>query len=295
MDDVIFEEFKGTGNCEIKLDRSLAEKRIFPAIDVSTSGTRREDKLFRPNQLEHVYTLRRGLQQMPLHVGHGVAHQADSRHAEQRRTSGRPLANRPAPCSFGGTMGSGLRRLFGLPALLVAFPALLGSQPTANAKAPSVNPEVVRMKLNGVQSVKLQDLRMSVATDRSHCSSFVLKAICLINKSKYFYKRKYLDRSEMKRDVVRIKVFYWKRGFRETQVDTVVTDRGKDKVAVDFNIVEGPPTLVSALDVVQTQPVLTEQEITPRVVLAKGHTAQSSATRYNCRPASAEPVGQRLR
>jgi len=65
MDDVIFEEFKGTGNCEIKLDRSLAEKRIFPAIDVSTSGTRREDKLFKPNPLEHVYTLRRGLQQMP--------------------------------------------------------------------------------------------------------------------------------------------------------------------------------------------------------------------------------------
>jgi transcription termination factor Rho len=65
MDDVIFEEFKGTGNCEIKLDRSLAEKRIYPAIDIATSGTRREDKLFRPDQLEHVYTLRRGLQQMP--------------------------------------------------------------------------------------------------------------------------------------------------------------------------------------------------------------------------------------
>jgi transcription termination factor Rho len=65
MDEVIFEEFKGTGNCEIKLDRSLAEKRIYPAIDVATSGTRREDKLFKPEQLEHVYTLRRGLQQMP--------------------------------------------------------------------------------------------------------------------------------------------------------------------------------------------------------------------------------------
>ena len=65
MDDVIFEEFKGTGNCEIKLDRSLAEKRIYPAIDVATSGTRREDKLFRPDQLDAVFTLRRGLQQMP--------------------------------------------------------------------------------------------------------------------------------------------------------------------------------------------------------------------------------------
>lgn len=65
MDDVIFEEFKGTGNCEIKLDRSLAEKRIYPAIDIGTSGTRREEKLFRPDQLDAVYTLRRGLAQMP--------------------------------------------------------------------------------------------------------------------------------------------------------------------------------------------------------------------------------------
>jgi transcription termination factor Rho len=65
MDDVIFEEFKGTGNCEIKLDRSLAEKRIYPAFDIAASGTRREEKLFRPDQLDSVYTLRRGLQQMP--------------------------------------------------------------------------------------------------------------------------------------------------------------------------------------------------------------------------------------
>ena len=65
MDDVIFEEFKGTGNCEIKLDRSLSEKRIFPAFDIATSGTRREEKLYKPEQLDAVYTLRRGLQQMP--------------------------------------------------------------------------------------------------------------------------------------------------------------------------------------------------------------------------------------
>ena len=65
MDDVIFEEFKGTGNCEIKLDRSLAEKRVYPAIDIATSGTRREEKLFKPEQLDAVYALRRGLSQMP--------------------------------------------------------------------------------------------------------------------------------------------------------------------------------------------------------------------------------------
>ena len=65
MDDVIFEEFKGTGNCEIKLDRSLSEKRIFPAFDIAASGTRREEKLYKTDQLDAIYTLRRGLQQMP--------------------------------------------------------------------------------------------------------------------------------------------------------------------------------------------------------------------------------------
>ena len=65
MDDVIFEEFKGTGNCEIKLDRGLAEKRIFPAFDIASSGTRREEKLYKAEQIDAIYTLRRGLQQMP--------------------------------------------------------------------------------------------------------------------------------------------------------------------------------------------------------------------------------------
>ena len=139
-------------------------------------------------------------------------------------------------------MGSGLRRLFGVSAFLAACPALLGSQPAANNKAPPVNPEVVQLKLNGVHAVKQAELLMSIATDESHCNSFVLVPICFISKAKYFYKRKYLDHAELKRDVVRIKVFYWKRGFREAQVDTLVADRGKNEVAVTFNIVEGPPT-----------------------------------------------------
>ena len=69
MDDIIFEEFKGTGNCEIKLDRSLADRRIFPAFDIAASGTRREEKLYRPDQLEKVHLLRRGLHQLPPQAG----------------------------------------------------------------------------------------------------------------------------------------------------------------------------------------------------------------------------------
>ena len=61
MDDVIFEEFKGTGNMEVHLDRSLSEKRIFPAININKSGTRREEKLLSKEELEAVFNLRKAL------------------------------------------------------------------------------------------------------------------------------------------------------------------------------------------------------------------------------------------
>ena len=59
MDEVIFEEFKGTGNMELVLDRKLSERRIFPAIDINKSGTRREDKLLSKKEMESVYILRK--------------------------------------------------------------------------------------------------------------------------------------------------------------------------------------------------------------------------------------------
>jgi len=59
MDDLIYEEFKGTGNMEIHLDRKLAEKRIFPAIDIQLSGTRKEELLFDESTYKKIVTLRR--------------------------------------------------------------------------------------------------------------------------------------------------------------------------------------------------------------------------------------------
>ncbi len=64
MDDVIFEEFKGTGNLEIVLDRSLVERRIWPAIDINRSGTRREEKLMDPDEFERICMVRRVLSDM---------------------------------------------------------------------------------------------------------------------------------------------------------------------------------------------------------------------------------------
>ena len=66
MDDVIFEEFKGTGNMEVHLDRKLSEKRIFPAIDINKSGTRKEDLLLNPKEYETVFALRKALNSLPV-------------------------------------------------------------------------------------------------------------------------------------------------------------------------------------------------------------------------------------
>ena len=59
MDDVIFEEFKGTGNMEVHLDRKLMEKRVFPALDINKSGTRKEELLLERNELNRIWVLRK--------------------------------------------------------------------------------------------------------------------------------------------------------------------------------------------------------------------------------------------
>jgi len=64
MDDVIFEEFKGTGNMELQLDRKLANKRIYPAVDINASGTRREDLLLDKSIMNKIWVLRNYLSDM---------------------------------------------------------------------------------------------------------------------------------------------------------------------------------------------------------------------------------------
>jgi len=65
MDDVIFEEFKGTGNMELCLDRTLSDKRIFPSINIEKSGTRKEELLLHPDELGKVWILRRAINGVP--------------------------------------------------------------------------------------------------------------------------------------------------------------------------------------------------------------------------------------
>ena len=65
MDEVIFEEFKGTGNLELHLDRQLSDKRIFPAINIEKSGTRKEELLYHPDEMKKIYALRRAMKGVP--------------------------------------------------------------------------------------------------------------------------------------------------------------------------------------------------------------------------------------
>jgi outer membrane protein insertion porin family/translocation and assembly module TamA len=128
----------------------------------------------------------------------------------------------------------------------------------------------VNLTLKGVKVMKPADLLQSIYTTASYCNSFILKPFCWISKSRYFYTRKYLDHKELERDVLRIRIFYWKRGYRETEVDTAVVPRGSNKVGVTFFIKEGPPILISSIAVNQATPLLTKREIDKRVVIGKG-------------------------
>lgn len=118
--------------------------------------------------------------------------------------------------------------------------------------------------------MKQADLLQSIYTTASHCNSFILKPFCWISKSKYFFTKRYLDHKELERDVLRIRVFYWKRGYREADVDTAVVTRGRNQVGVTFSIKEGPPTIVA--DVIVNQPtptLLSQRELNRRVVLGE--------------------------
>ena len=131
-------------------------------------------------------------------------------------------------------------------------------------------PEVRSLTLSGVRSVDRDELTQSIVTSESRCQNMVLTPFCLVTRSDRFWDKKYLDRIELRRDVLRIRVFYWKRGFRDAQVDTVVANRGDGEVGVTFKIDEGRPTLTRVVRVRQTDTVLSDAEVSRVVELEAG-------------------------
>ena len=130
MDDVIYEEFKGTGNSELILDRKLAEKRIFPAIDVQRSGTRREELLLEEGTLKMVWTMRRMLSAVGHQRGHRAAAQPPLEDALERRVPGladqepRRLAPRRAATGGAHRVSFAFEHVCRIPEHVIRFPSM---------------------------------------------------------------------------------------------------------------------------------------------------------------------------
>lgn len=106
-------------------------------------------------------------------------------------------------------------------------------------------PEVRQLVFKGVHGVSTYDLGRSISTTASQCKSLLLLAFCAVSKSPTFVDKHYLDRDEFRRDVLRVLVFYWKRGWRDATVDTSVVRIAPGAVKVIFDIHEGPPTRIA--------------------------------------------------
>ena len=160
-------------------------------------------------------------------------------------------------------IGPALRALGGAVALLVAVPAFAQSEDQRE------DPEVLDLDIKGVKAFEKGEIEESIATDESKCRGLVLTPICWISKSPAVYEHNYLDRKELARDILRIRVFYWKRGYRETTVDTVVT-RKAGGVAVTFRVTEGLPTIVRKVSVGPPNAVLSTRDIERAMTIRAG-------------------------
>jgi outer membrane protein assembly complex protein YaeT len=141
--------------------------------------------------------------------------------------------------------------------LVFALPALLSARGLSAQNTPPedrTHPVVDAVKFVGVTKIiDKHDMSSGLATQASGCKSLLLAPFCLFTKSSLVYDTRTLDHVELARDVVRIKVYYYRRGSRETEVDTLVT-RAKNHtnlVRVTFRVTEGKPVLVKTLAVQQ--------------------------------------------
>src|SRR5215208_1318584 len=143
-------------------------------------------------------------------------------------------------------------------ACCLAGPQLLGQAHTPRTPGDDEidRPAVRALKFRGVRAVDEGELRDAIATRASGCKSLFLRAICLVYKGPAVYRRENLDRLEFKRDVLRIKVFYWRRGLRDAQVDTSIVRSKDGEVRVRFTVHEGAPTKIADLRIQGADSVL---------------------------------------
>ena len=129
--------------------------------------------------------------------------------------------------------------------------------------------DVASLVFAGAREVSKDDLKRVVFTRTSSCRLPFLIPLCKVSPSQLFTDRRRTTPAALGEDITKLRVYYWQRGFREAQVDTVLTPARRGMI-VEFRIVEGEPTRVGSLEVTQTTPVLTPAEVAHAVVLRSG-------------------------
>jgi outer membrane protein insertion porin family/translocation and assembly module TamA len=151
----------------------------------------------------------------------------------------------------------------------VAFALVMGT--AAAAQPPRAltrrdRPEVASIKFVGVQNVDASALADGLATRASHCRSLVLVPFCAVSKSPIFYERDYLNRTELKRDVLRALIFLYRRGYQNAIVDTIIDPPGGEKVKLTFKVTEGAPTILVALQLDTPPGFLQKKQLGPDAI-----------------------------
>jgi outer membrane protein insertion porin family/translocation and assembly module TamA len=132
-------------------------------------------------------------------------------------------------------------------------------------------PEVVSVEFRGAtKAIDLVELQADIYTEPTQCKSFVLVLFCRLTRFPVFHDRHYLNRQELKRDVLRVRVFYYREGYREAQVDTTVTQLNEKQVAVRFDIKEGEPTIVTDVSVTYDSTLFTAKKVRQLTLVERG-------------------------
>ena len=139
-------------------------------------------------------------------------------------------------------------------------PASAAAQSTS-ADRRAARPEVTDLEFRGVESLDEDLIRESIATEESRCRSLLFQPFCWFSTSPLFVEKHYLDPEELERDRLRIRVIYWRHGFREALASAEVAPTGEDEVSVVFTIEEREPTVVSRITVERPEGLLTDRQI----------------------------------
>ena len=164
-----------------------------------------------------------------------------------------------------------LNRRLGRLALAVAAGAFAAPSLFAQQAHAVASPEVLRVEFTGVsKAVDMVELRRSIFTEPTTCKSAILTLVCRFSRFSTFVQKHYLNRQELQRDVLRIRVFYFREGYRDAQVDTAVARLSDDEVAVTFAVREGPPTIVTDVSVTYDTSMFSARRVRQLTLLKVG-------------------------